>query len=182
MSPVIWKDTVCFSCWDNNAYCVDAETGNQIWKIDVNGFPGGLTTVCDGFFFVGSTDNNVYAIDIEKGRKVWKFNTNGFVAQASSYNGRVFAGSWDCNMYCLDAKSGELVWKFRTSIGSPSKITPPSSYNPKSAEVVWQAESEKDKKKVEDEVNIADYGEFSGTYIDTTKTDYISTKKKGYVK
>jgi outer membrane protein assembly factor BamB len=181
MSPVIWNDVVCFSCWDNNAYCVDAETGKQVWKIDVNGFPGGLTTVCDGFFFVGSTDNNVYAIDIENGRKAWKFNTNGFVAQAASFNGRVYAGSWDCNLYCIDGGSGKLIWKFRTSIGSPSKITLPSSYNPKSAEVVWRPESEEEKKKYVGGGNTGDY-DLSMSQYGVMDKSYVSEKKKGYVK
>ena len=182
MSPVVWKGRVCFSCWDNNVYCLDSETGSLKWKLDVNGFPGGLTSVYDGFIYVGSTDNNVYAIDIEKGRKAWKYNTNGFVSQIVSFDGRVYAGSWDCNLYCIDAKSGDLIWKFHTSMGSPSKITPPESFVSKSAQVIWQPETEKDKKSPEDEATIADYGTFSGAYIDTTKSDYLGVKKQGYVK
>ena len=37
-----------------------------------------------------------------------------------------------------------------------------------------------EKKGEREEVDIADYGEFKGTYIDTSKTDYLGHKKKGY--
>ncbi len=42
-------------------------------------------------------------------------------------------------------------------------------------------ELEKPKQK-EEETDIRDYGEFSGTYANAGKTDYISGRKKGYLR
>jgi len=46
---------------------------------------------------------------------------------------------------------------------------------------VWTPEIEKTEKEKGEERDIADYGTFSGTYIDTAKTDYLGHKKKGYL-
>ena len=42
-------------------------------------------------------------------------------------------------------------------------------------------ENEEPKKETE-EAQLHDYGEMSGAYIDTSKTDYMGHMKKGYVK
>ena len=48
--------------------------------------------------------------------------------------------------------------------------------------VIKVPESKREEGKTKDEVTIADYGEFSGTYIDTTKSDYQDQRRKWYVK
>ena len=52
----------------------------------------------------------------------------------------------------------------------------------KSVEIVWKAGEDISKERQEDGAGISDYGEFSGAYIDTSKTDYLGTKKTGYIK
>jgi len=181
MAPKVHDGKVYVGSWDNNVYCVDPATGRVIWKTDIKGIASGAISVKDCRVFAGSSDNNIYALNAKTGKVVWKFPTNGFVAQNSVFGNRVYNGCWDCNLYCLDF-DGNLVWKFQTSMSTPSKINPPERFVAKTAEIVWQNESEKDKNGAEDEVTITDYGEFSGAYIDTTKTDYLGLKKKGYVK
>jgi len=181
MAPHYWDGKIYFGCWDNNVYCIDAENGDFIWKYGTNGFASGSFGISNNTVFTGSTDNNVYAIDAVKGKLLWKFKTNGMIIQMSVFDDRIYASSWDCNLYCID-KDGNLLWKFHTSLSSPSKITPPESMIAKTAEFVWQPEMKIKKKSTDDEITIVDYGEFSGAYIDTTKTDYLGLKKKGYIK
>jgi len=181
MAPMIHDNKVYVGSWDNNVYCADADTGRMIWKTDINGIASGVVSVGDGKIFAGSSDNNIYALDEKTGEVVWKYQTNGFVAQNNVAGKRLYCGCWDCNLYCLGF-GGSLLWKFKTSLGTPSKITPTESALAKTAEIIWQADDDNKDKKRDDEIAIADYGEFSGTYIDTTKTDYLGMKKKGYVK
>ncbi|MFQ5648299.1 MAG: hypothetical protein ACE5FW_03600 [Candidatus Aenigmatarchaeota archaeon] len=93
----------------------------------------------------------------------------------------IYFGSWDCNLYAVTVE-GKLVWKFPTSLSyqSPVEVEPPAVA--KTAEITWApVTKEEEKKYKKDEVDIADYGEFSGQYIDTTKSDYLGRKKKGYM-
>ena len=96
-------------------------------------------------------------------------------------NGRIYFGCWDCNLYCIDMEGG-LVWKFHTSLSYPAPINIEPGEAEKSVEVVWKLGEDIGKEKRDDEIAISDYGEFSGAYIDTTKTDYLGVKKRGYVK
>jgi hypothetical protein len=53
----------------------------------------------------------------------------------------------------------------------------------KSAELIWrlpEAEKRKEKERYERE-DIADYGSFSGKYIDISKSDYLGRRKRGYM-
>jgi outer membrane protein assembly factor BamB len=96
--------------------------------------------------------------------------------------GRLYFGCWDCNFYCLDL-SGKLVWKFPTSISTPSTLEQPQTTSRKTMEVIWTAEPIREEGKYKGEKDgFSDYGEFSGTYISKEKSDYVSSRRKGYIK
>ena len=68
-------------------------------------------------------------------------------------------------------------------MATPSAIEPEEELQAAAqSQVVWEMETaeREEKPKEKEEADIADYGTFSGTYIDTTKTDYLGHKKKGY--
>lgn len=179
LCPIAYKGRVYVPCWDHNVYCLDENDGNIIWKTDVNGFPGGSIMAGNGMIYIGSTDDNVYALDCDNGDVIWKQNTNGYVAQVTLFGDRIYAGSWDCNMYCIDAGTGEIVWKFQTSMGTPSKITPPERSLTKEIGVIWDESADERKKVAEDVVELSEYGEMKGNYIDTGKSDYAKADRKG---
>lgn len=175
----VYKNRVYFGSRENTVYCLDAREGRLVWKFKTNGFVISVNP-CEGVVYFGSYDNNFYAVDAETGKLLWKFKTNGFINNNTVKDGMVYLGSWDCNLYCLDAETGKLIWKFRSSMSTPSKISPPETTTTKTAEITWAPEAEKEKREGAQEADIADYGTFSGAYIDTSKTDYLGHKKKGY--
>ncbi len=179
--PVLYEGKIYFGSRDYCVYCLNAANGSLVWKFKTGGFVVNITIQNNRIYF-GSWDNNVYCLDTATGKEVWKFPTNGFVTTVGVYEGRVYAGSWDCNLYCLDAETGKLLWKFKTSIGTPSTIAPPEAALAKSVEITWAPVTEEEEKKYKKgEVDIADYGSFSGNYIQVGKSDYLGRKKKGYM-
>jgi outer membrane protein assembly factor BamB len=138
----------------------------------------------EGRIYCGSYDNNVYCVDANNGTLVWKFKTNGFVhGMPAVGEDLVVFGSWDCNLYAVTKDTGKLVWKFPTSLSAPSPIGSPEEKQAKTAEVVWTPISKGEEKKYKHgEVDIADYGNFSGNYINVGKSDYMAERKKGYLK
>ncbi|MFQ5647904.1 MAG: PQQ-binding-like beta-propeller repeat protein [Candidatus Aenigmatarchaeota archaeon] len=180
-SPVVLDGKVYVGCQDQNLYCLDAVRGRLLWRYRSGGAISNVRAHGNRVYF-GCYDNNLYCLDALSGRLVWKFKTNGFVHGAPAVHGNfVIFGSWDCNLYCLTL-DGKLAWKFPTSLSTPSRIEPPEAAPSKVATITWTpVTKEEEKKYKKDEVDIADYGEFSGQYIDTTKSDYLGKKKKGYM-
>lgn len=182
MPPVVLGDKVYVGTIGYTMYCLNAETGAKVWSHKAGGnFSNTLAK--DGRVYCGSYDNNMYCFDAETGKVIWKYKTNGFVHGAAAVEkGMVIFGGWDCNIYCLDIE-GKLIWKFPTSMSSPSQILPPEKRESvKTAEIVWKPETKDEKRKYKkDEMDIADYGSFSGNYVDTSKSEYTSGGKKGYI-
>ena len=114
---------------------------------------------------------------------LWKFKTDGFVSFLNEYHGKLYFGSWDCHAYCLDMETGELIWNFKTSMSSPAKIEAPEASQIKSIELKWAPERGEETKAYKNKgPGSSDYGEFGGAYISKEKSDYVSGRKKGYIK
>jgi len=94
---------------------------------------------------------------------------------------RIYFGCWDCHLYCINTQ-GKLVWKFHTSLSHMSKVSlPPPKSTSVQFTVILPGEKEEEKKYRPEERDIADYGSFSGKYVDITKSDYLGRRKKGYL-
>ncbi len=69
----IVSDRVYFgSSIDHHLYCVNRDTGQQIWKFCTGGPIRLAPTVADGKVFFGSDDGYAYCLDAQDGSPVWK--------------------------------------------------------------------------------------------------------------
>lgn len=58
---------------DDTVYCLNAQSGELVWKF-VTGGPVRVAPVISGkFLFAGSDDGNLYAFDAETGKLLWKY-------------------------------------------------------------------------------------------------------------
>jgi outer membrane protein assembly factor BamB len=167
---------------DNHVYAL-TEDGNLRWKFKTGEMLAKSLAIEDGMVLVGGCDNNFYCLDLD-GHVLWKFSVKSIIVPpAITYKDSIFFGCEDCHLYKLDL-DGNLIWKFQTSLSYPATYDVESLRREKSVEVVWKpiASPGEDLTAKEEESNIADYGEFSGAYIDTSKSDYMSSSVKGYIK
>jgi len=114
--PLIFDEKLYFGSLNHNAFCLNALSGELIWKHKVS------DRICisspienNGIIYVGSYDKNMYAFDSKNGTLVWKFKTEGIInTNAGVMNNILYFGSADRNFYALNAIEGSLKWKFGT--------------------------------------------------------------------
>nr|WP_290666445.1 serine/threonine-protein kinase [Ardenticatena sp.] len=121
-TPCLHEGYIYIGSYDNNLYCLDAETGEFLWKFPTRGGIPGRAAVYQNMVIVGSEDKCVYAIDALSGRQAWKAETQGRVRASPcvAYD-NIYIGSDDGMFYCLDAASGRILWKYE--VGAPIRST-----------------------------------------------------------
>ena len=104
-------------------YCLDRETGREIWKYrtianpDPKKFAPGFKAaplVTDKAVYVGDEDGILHAVDRITGRKQWTFASEAEIAGGVAvYGTDLLLASHDSQLYCL-SESGEEKWRFAT--------------------------------------------------------------------
>ena len=112
---------------DGNIYCLNADTGEEIWKRDA----GGLTyafwisawqvrsspIVVNSRLYVGSLDGNLYCVNTANGNVVWKAMLGGDVRPPGGTPlvveelGLVFISCSNSELYAVDMDDGSIVWE-----------------------------------------------------------------------
>ena len=87
-------------------YCLDAESGEEIWTYDTNSVTLGRSSpaVADGKVYFGSSGDlgTIYCLNLSDGDQLWKRFTGDFIHSSFSIaGGRGYFGSYDGNLYCL---------------------------------------------------------------------------------
>ncbi|WP_245860022.1 PKD domain-containing protein, partial [Methanosarcina spelaei] len=127
-TPAYKDGKVYLSCWTstNAVYCVDAETGELVWKNDgfENGPCGSVTVTEDGLyvtvFSFGSSDG-IYKLDLTDGHVLWgRSDVSPSDSTPTVVDGKVYlstgtAGYSELKTYCLDASDGHSLWETNAS-------------------------------------------------------------------
>ena len=100
-------------------YCLDAQTGDMIWKI-LMGWSSSSLSLDGKRIFVG-TEEGIMCLDMKTGENVWEFTCESVYTTPTVAYDRVFF-STEKILYCLDAKKGELLWKIETESPISSTI------------------------------------------------------------
>jgi outer membrane protein assembly factor BamB len=110
--------------------CLDAFTGEKIFKYPVDGNIRSSPAVDQGKVFFNVDNKWLYALDAVNGSLIWKnylSDEKGFLTQSSPivYNEKVYIGvDADAGepgiVYCFDANTGRTHWLFQTSYGVTS--------------------------------------------------------------
>ena len=95
-------------------YAIDAATGAQRWKLNVQGFAGRDITVAEGLLFVGDFAGALIAVDTATHKVKWTFTSGDTVDQPAVAGGHVYVSSLDHNVYSLDETTGKVEWHFDT--------------------------------------------------------------------
>ena len=72
-------------------YALDAGSGDQLWRENVNGRVIGALTLADGTVLAGSYDSHLYALDADTGERQWRVENRGRVTSgARPVDGRIY--------------------------------------------------------------------------------------------
>lgn len=97
-------------------YCLDAESGDMIWKFKTKREIFSSPAVVDGKVYIGEglhsdVDAELYCLDASTGSLLWSFKTTSHVESSPTVvDGRVFFGNGTNGVYCVDAETGEQIW------------------------------------------------------------------------
>ena len=124
LSPAFSKGRIFLSGGDPALYCLDAATGEQLWKEPVLSSITATPTLGEGQVFLVTKDR-ILCLDSENGKQIWSNDFNGSTSSAAFSSGRIYVGSDDQplgHMNCFDAQMARLLWKRETE--GPVKSSP----------------------------------------------------------
>lgn len=126
-TPAYAKGKVIFGAWDEHLYCLNADTGDLLWKWN-SGRKGILLSpaacepvIADGKVFIVAPDRYMTSIDGESGRTVWR--TNQFQVRETiggSTDGKdVYVRTMNDSIYALSAEADfpSVHWSFNAGFG-----------------------------------------------------------------
>jgi len=121
-SPAVADGKLYVGSENGNIYCLDAQTGRQIWlnfKIDSATHSPAIS---NGFLYICDSNNLVYCLDAQTGKINWTFSMGAGGTSPAIANGYVYVSSAGETLYCLDALTGQKVWSFPISSLEPETM------------------------------------------------------------
>jgi outer membrane protein assembly factor BamB len=120
-SPAIVNGIVYVTSDNGKLHALDAQTGNQIWVAQTNGWlTDSAPAVADGIVYVASDSDvgGLFAYDAATGAPLWTADTGGPVNSSPSVaNGILYIGSFDGSLYAFDPHDGTQLWYAPTGGG-----------------------------------------------------------------
>jgi len=114
--PASDGSSVYLTSMDHFLYALDAQSGEELWKLDLEAtIVGSPALGADGMLYIGTLDHTLFAVDAQSHREVWRMPTKGWVwATPLILGGQLFVGDLDGIFYGVDAASGVETWRVDT--------------------------------------------------------------------
>lgn len=125
ITPLVAYDKVYTANRKGDSYALDAETGQELWSVDLSDlegtrgfFDGVVPALVNGGpvaginkVFYGTENGDVYALDSETGEMSWKSQVKGEVVSAPAIDsGILVINSASGILKAFNASNGEEVW------------------------------------------------------------------------
>ena len=124
LSAAAWNGRLYLPGGDPALYCLNASTGEQLWKKNASSQIAATPTVGEGKVFLVTKDS-ISALDAENGDQLWSAGINGSISSPALSSGRIYVGSDDKpsgHLSCFDSASGSLIWS--AEVNGPVKSSP----------------------------------------------------------
>jgi len=123
--PTAGDGAVYFGTADGDLVAVDAVTGDERWRTQVDETSGAVhrPAFSDGHVHVASDGGGYVAVDAADGHVMWRFDTGVFAtgtAVVSDGIAYIGAGSPEGRLWALDAATGEERWRVDEAYSNPS--------------------------------------------------------------
>ena len=117
IKPVLSNSKIYVADQDGLIASIAADTGDIVWKVDLQIPLGGGVGIGGEQIFVGSIDGDVIARDANNGTKNWQVKTSSEILSAPSGNGDItIVQTQDGRVYGLDAQNGEVRWQHEVEV------------------------------------------------------------------
>ena len=128
--PVVDGNRVYIGNKDMNFFCLDLESGKEIWKTPIEGMMFHSPAVADGRVYVirtrknGDPDGTLICLNAKDGSQLWTFHSTDSQTFTSPMvrDGKLYLVNDDV-LFCLDAATGKKLWEYqapKTILSAPS--------------------------------------------------------------
>jgi outer membrane protein assembly factor BamB len=115
VQPVVSDGRVYFGSINGTFYCLDLQTGRELWRKATAGPINYAGAVAQGRAVFTSGDGKIYACDAATGQTAWSFQTGAALMVAPLIaDGTVYVGSRDGLLYAIHLESGKAKWKYQS--------------------------------------------------------------------
>lgn len=117
-SPAVKEDKVIIGGRDGFLYCVDADNGALLWKVDHKiSWVNTSAAIKDSIVVTGTSDGRfVQAVNLYTGQELWKTKTTSLVWSSPLIcNNTVYAATFDGQVLGLDLSTGKRLTQFYTT-------------------------------------------------------------------
>jgi len=94
---------VYFGSWNSTIYCLDADTGSEIWTFLTGDKTISSPAIADGMVYTGCMDGHFYCLEALEGNLIGDFKLGKVLGSPSVSNGYVFVPA-ETKLYCLGEK------------------------------------------------------------------------------
>ena len=124
-APAVHEGRVHFGAYNGNAYCLDAVSGELVWKSSCCDFIGASPAVIPKHdlvlygleFAQARAKGAIAALSLTDGAVVWKHGNSRLQHGSAAYSAtldRIYWGTADYDLVCIEPVSGEIEWRFQT--------------------------------------------------------------------
>ena len=112
-----WKSgnsiRIIVGSYDYYLHCVDAATGQNIWKYESDNFINGAAACVDGTAIFGGCDGFLHVVDIATGKASVKINVSTYVpGSAPTAEGLSYVGDYDGGFSCVSIPEKKVIWRY----------------------------------------------------------------------
>ncbi len=117
--PVKEGNRIYISSYDGNLFCLNARTGQTLWKVEGGGHTA--VTIEGDRLFYSTSSGFVKALDKKSGKELWKIKLiHGVASQPKFFRGLVVFGVSQGGLRVVDATHGSEVGKYSPGRGIAS--------------------------------------------------------------
>ena len=117
-TPSIVGDTVYSAGCDGFLREIDAVTGKEKRRIQLNAYIGASPSVLDGVAYMGTFENQVVGVDLTAGKILWTYENPErqfpYLSSAALGEDRLFVGGRDKSVHAIHLEDGTSAWSYRT--------------------------------------------------------------------
>jgi len=117
LRPAISGPTIYIASADGEVAALDRNSGDVLWKVDVETALSGGVGVYEDALLLGSSDGFVLKLDANSGALTWSVPVRGEILSPPQSNGNVVVVQTnDGKLQGLDFTTGKLLWSYDSNI------------------------------------------------------------------
>lgn len=102
-----------FGSFDENIYCLDADTGTEIWTISSGSYINGTPAIQGDTLVYGGCDGYIHCISLKRQQVINSINLeNPIPASAALVGNHAYLGHYGNDFLCVNLTTSKIIWTY----------------------------------------------------------------------